>query len=130
MHVIFSVCRLVLSIFYLLSFHRTMLFCDCDQYSKFELGWKIFFCFTTLIVLFLPMEGFLIKLCCVPVSSWSFEQKWVLGLLVCLLFFNDPFFAAQVITYTLYSHDTVRLCLCFLSCSCTQSMRMVLPFYI
>jgi hypothetical protein len=69
--------------------------CCLFQYSKFELGWKIFFCLTTLLVLFLPQEGFFFKLYFVPYSLWSLEQTWVMGLLACLFFFNDPFFSAQ-----------------------------------
>jgi len=69
-----------------------------SEYSKFELGWKWFFILTTLVVLFLPQEGFLIKLVGVPYRLWSFEQTWVLTLLIALIFFNDPFFAAQLYT--------------------------------
>ena len=67
-----------------------------SEYSKFELGWKSFFCLTTVLVLLLPYEGFAYKLYSIPFNLWSFEQVWVVGLLVCLFFFNDPFFGAQV----------------------------------
>lgn len=85
-----------------------------SEYSKFELGWKAFFCLTTLIVLFLPMEGYFVKLYSVPLNIWSFEQTWVLGLLTCLFFFNDPFFAAQL--YTEYT-DGMAILYIFLTCT-------------
>jgi len=85
-----------------------------SEYSKFELGWKVFFCLTTLIVLFLPMEGYFVKLYRVPLNIWSFEQSWVLGLLTSLFFFNDPFFAAQL--YTEYT-DGMAILYIFLTCT-------------
>ena len=72
-----------------------------SEYTKFELGWKCFFGLTTLLVLFLPHEGYLIRLCfLLPQRLWSFEQRWVLALIIALIFFNDPFFAAQVTACT------------------------------
>lgn len=85
-----------------------------SEYSKFELGWKAFFGLTTLLVLFLPQEGFFIKLYFIPHTLWSFEQTWVLGLLLSLLFFNDPLFAAQL--YTEYS-DSFAILYIFFTCT-------------
>ncbi|CAE7463377.1 TMEM181, partial [Symbiodinium microadriaticum] len=95
-----------------------------SEYSKFELGWKCFFILTTLVVMFLPEEGFLIRLLAVPYRLWSFEQTWVLTLLVGLIFFNDPFFAAQ-----LYTHKSDSMAILYIFFT-TAFLGIVLLFWL
>jgi hypothetical protein len=64
------------------------------SYTEFELGWKYTFFTVTLIALLIPRWGYAWRLAVVPRRSRSFEQRWTLALLISLVFFNDPFFAA------------------------------------
>jgi hypothetical protein len=75
--------------------------------------------------MFLPQEGFMIRLYAIPHRLWSFEQRWITSLLVGLLFFNDPFFAAQLysphpdsmaILYIFFTSTFVGMILIFWLC--------------
>lgn len=75
--------------------------------------------------MFLPQEGFLIRLLTIPHRLWSFEQRWITALLIALLFFNDPFFAAQLysphpdsiaILYIFFTSTFVGMILIFWLC--------------
>ncbi|KAG5178203.1 Wnt-binding factor required for Wnt secretion-domain-containing protein [Tribonema minus] len=67
-----------------------------DAYTKFEMGWKYFFVVVTFVAALLPRWGYYMKLRTTRRSTWSFQQKWTLTLLIGLFWFNDPFFAARV----------------------------------
>ena len=67
-----------------------------DRYSVYEAVWKYLFFTGTLLVLFTPTYGYYMKLASVPTSKRSFEQKWILTLLICLCLFNDPLFGFQI----------------------------------
>ncbi len=74
--------------------------------------------------MFLPQEGFVIRLLTVPSRLWSFEQKWILTLLASLLFFNDPFFSAQ-----LYSAHPSSLAILYIFFT-TSFLSLVLIFWL
>lgn len=81
-----------------------------SQYTKFELIWKDIFMITTLFVLVTKDYGFVWKMISVPFRLWSSEQTWILGLLLGLVLFNDPFFILQV------RDETSLSCPCWLAC--------------
>ncbi|CAM9287000.1 unnamed protein product [Pylaiella littoralis] len=67
-------------------------------YTSFELAWFYSWIFITLLVMFLPRRGFFTVAFSdrVPWSKWKVAQRWLAFLLAGLLFFNNPFVAAQV----------------------------------
>ena len=67
-----------------------------DRYSIYEAVWKYLFFTGTVLVLFTPKYGYYMKLASVPVEVRSFEQKWILTLLLSLCLFDDPLFGFQV----------------------------------
>jgi hypothetical protein len=66
------------------------------EYTEFEIGWKYTFLGVGLLFNFLPRCGYFPLLCKKGPSQWSSQQRWVAGLLLLLLFFNDPFFLASI----------------------------------
>jgi Wnt-binding factor required for Wnt secretion len=70
--------------------------CINAKYTVFELALKYILCFVTLCILFLPYHGYYIRLLAVPIRQQTFEQKWVVSLLIALVFFNDPLIGLQV----------------------------------
>eukprot|EP00518_Triparma_eleuthera_P011430 CAMPEP_0182471836 /NCGR_PEP_ID=MMETSP1319-20130603/21066_1 /TAXON_ID=172717 /ORGANISM="Bolidomonas pacifica, Strain RCC208" /LENGTH=426 /DNA_ID=CAMNT_0024672435 /DNA_START=192 /DNA_END=1469 /DNA_ORIENTATION=+ len=93
----------------------TMIFVNRD-YTTFEFFWKYTFVVVTLIALFFPscnrggllsksriftslaliLEGFTVRLRHTKWRTWSYQQKWIMVLLVLLLFFNDPLIYFEV----------------------------------
>jgi Wnt-binding factor required for Wnt secretion len=67
-----------------------------SSYTHFEMGWKYFFLIITLLVAVLPRYGYFSGLHSIDRADWTYQQRWVLALLVCLFWFNDPFFAITV----------------------------------
>jgi len=66
------------------------------DYTKFEMGWSYFFLIITIIVMFLPRDGFFWAMAKVPPRKWTSQQIWIAVLLIALWFYDDPFFAGEV----------------------------------
>jgi len=93
----------------------TMRYVNRD-YTSFEFSWKYTFCVVTLVVMFFPslnrggllsrsktftslsliFEGFTVRLWSTKWKMWSYQQKWIMVLLVQLFFFNDPLIYFEV----------------------------------
>jgi len=91
-----------------------------SAYTVFEMKWKYFFLFTTILAMFFPclnrggscssstcfvsfsmiFEGFFTKLSTIPRKQWSYQQRWVAVLLIGLFFFNDPLFRWSIYANT------------------------------
>eukprot|EP00640_Fibrocapsa_japonica_P001900 CAMPEP_0113937038 /NCGR_PEP_ID=MMETSP1339-20121228/3746_1 /TAXON_ID=94617 /ORGANISM="Fibrocapsa japonica" /LENGTH=441 /DNA_ID=CAMNT_0000939653 /DNA_START=105 /DNA_END=1430 /DNA_ORIENTATION=- /assembly_acc=CAM_ASM_000762 len=69
------------------------------DYTAFEMGWGYLFMIITTVVALMPVWGYYWQLCWRLGSwkEWSMQQRWVAVLLPMLWFFNDPFFAGQVV---------------------------------
>ncbi|GMH47036.1 hypothetical protein TrLO_g4258 [Triparma laevis f. longispina] len=93
----------------------TMRYVNRD-YTSFEFSWKYTFCIITLVVMFFPslnrggllsrsrmftsfsliFEGFTVRLWGTKWKMWSYQQKWIMVLLIQLFFFNDPLIYFEV----------------------------------
>eukprot|EP00953_Heterococcus_sp_UTEX-ZZ885_P006368 3894-Heterococcus_DN1.PRE.1 len=67
-----------------------------SSYTHFEMGWKYFFLISTLLVALVPRYGYFSGLRSIGKRDWTYQQKWILALLILLVVFNDPFFAITV----------------------------------
>jgi Wnt-binding factor required for Wnt secretion len=75
---------------------RTRVWYINSSYTHFEMGWKYFFLITTLLVALAPRYGYFSGLRSIGKRDWTYQQKWILALLILLVVFNDPFFAITV----------------------------------
>jgi hypothetical protein len=66
------------------------------EYTEFEIGWKYAFLGVVLLFNFLPRCGYFPLLFKKSRSQWTSQQRWVAGLLLLLILFNDPFFLASI----------------------------------
>lgn len=113
-----------------------------DSYTSFEAGWKYFFV-TASLVSFIELTHLLLLgpfhvheivqiialayyciLRRVPSRARSFEQPWMVCLLIMLVGFNDPFFAASIFSpgigwptlFVLLSISFITVLLLFILC--------------
>jgi hypothetical protein len=66
------------------------------EYTEFEIGWKYTFLGVGLLFNFMPGCGYFPLLFKKTRAEWSSQQRWVAGLLLLLLLFNDPLFLAAI----------------------------------
>jgi hypothetical protein len=64
-----------------------------EKFTEFEFGFKYFALVISLIVAAVYYHGLRSSL---ESKYWSYEQKWVLGLCVMLIGFNDPFYVIEI----------------------------------
>jgi len=70
-----------------------------ETYTRFTIGWSYFFLGITTLVMFCPIYGYFWVTAKIPPKKWNSLQKWIAALLVFLFLQDDPFLAAEVLSF-------------------------------